>query len=175
MGVNIIFYPGEIQQVNERLKMKPNEPSFQNYHALYSTCIFFIILLTAGCSENITTECVCDPITPPAGEKTLASFSEIQRQVFNVSCALSGCHAGATVQAGLNLTEGNSYSALINKQSILNPGFKLVQPGSSENSFLIKVLTNNGIGASQMPPTGKLDNSIIDSISAWIDRGALNN
>ncbi len=133
--------------------------------------ILFCILFVISCEENITTECEDD-------EQNLASitkFSDIQTNVFDASCALSGCHAGSSVSAGLDLSNGNSYAELVNKSSVLNPNFKLVEPGNSENSFLIKMLKHTGEGTSQMPPSGKLNNSVIDSISAWIDRGALNN
>jgi len=136
--------------------------------------IFYFFLLFAiiiSCEENIVTEC------EDANQNTgiLTKISDIQKDVFDVSCATSGCHAGASLQAGLQLTSGDSYAELVNKTSVLNPNFKLVEPGNSENSFLIKMLKHTGEGTSQMPPSGKLSNSVIDSISAWIDRGALNN
>ncbi|MBK7105698.1 MAG: hypothetical protein IPH62_10480 [Ignavibacteriae bacterium] len=134
---------------------------------------YLLILLTIiiSCEENIVTECEDENQT----SVTLTKFSDIQKNVFDASCAFSGCHAGASSQAGLQLTSGDSYSNLINKTSVLNPNFKLVEPGNSENSFLIKMLKHTGEGTSQMPPSGKLSNSVIDSIAAWIDRGALNN
>ena len=137
-----------------------------------------IIILAAtlsvmiGCSDEATS-----PNDSNNAGPTLSSskFSDIQRQVFNTSCASSGCHSGSSVQANLNLSEGNSYNNLVNKQSLLNPTFFRVKPGDSENSFLIKMLKNNGNGSSQMPPAGKLSNAVIDSIAAWINNGALNN
>ncbi|MFH1197485.1 MAG: hypothetical protein V1720_17425 [bacterium] len=131
-------------------------------------------VIITSCSENVSTECDCDPVTPIPGTKTLINFSEIQKQVFTPSCATTGCHAGSSVQANLDLSDGSSYNALINITSLLNPNFKRVKPGDSQNSFLIKMLRNSGDGSSQMPPTGKLNDSVIDSIAAWIDKGALN-
>jgi hypothetical protein len=128
-----------------------------------------------SCSENISTECDCDPVTPIPGVKTLTNFSEIQKQVLTPSCATSGCHSGSSLKANLDLSEGSSYNALVNVTSVLNPNFKRVKPGDSNNSFLIKMLRNSGDGSSQMPPFGKLNNSVIDSIATWIDKGALNN
>ncbi|MFZ1290332.1 MAG: hypothetical protein WAR79_09580 [Melioribacteraceae bacterium] len=136
--------------------------------------IFYFFLLFAiiiSCEENIVTE--CEDENQNTG--TLTKFSDIQKDVFDISCATSGCHAGASSQAGLQLTSGDSYAELVNNTSVLNPNFKLVEPGNSENSFLIKMLKHIGEGTLQMPPSGKLSNSAIDSISAWIDRGALNN
>lgn len=140
--------------------------------------VFLVIasgIVITSCSENISTECDCDPVTPLPGVKTLTNFSEIQKQVLTPSCATSGCHSGSSSQANLDLSEGSSYNALVNTTSLLNPNFKRVKPGDSNNSFLIKMLRNSGDGSSQMPPFGKLNNSVIDSIAMWIDKGALNN
>lgn len=136
---------------------------------------FLIILLgfisISGCKENIITECKTADIPAPV----LTSFNDIQKNILNETCALAGCHAGPSPQAGLLLTSGNSYSNLVNVKSVLNPNFNRVEPGNSLNSFLIKMLKNTGEGTSLMPPTGRLSNAQIDSISAWIDRGAINN
>ncbi|MBK8943900.1 MAG: hypothetical protein IPM32_01395 [Ignavibacteriae bacterium] len=133
--------------------------------------ILFLISFVISCEENITTECEDEK----QNLTSITKFSDIQTNVFNVSCALSGCHVGSSLSAGLDLSNGKSYEELVNKSSALNPNYKLVEAGNSENSFLIKMLKHTGEGTSQMPPSGKLSNSVIDSISAWIDRGALNN
>ncbi len=135
--------------------------------------VLVLILFTAGCSENIITE--CEPVFGGQTGKTLSSFSEIQNEVFSPSCALSGCHAGSNIQANLNLTDGNSYNSLVNRQSLLNPAFLRVKPGDSGSSFLIKMLRNDGNGTSLMPPSGKLSDAVIDSIVTWINNGAFNN
>ncbi len=142
---------------------------------LIRTRIVFLVLifLIAGCSENIMTE--CEPAEFSTSGKTLSNFSEIQKQVFTPSCALSGCHFGSNIQANLNLSEGNSYANLVNTVSLLNPSFVRVKPSDSRNSFLIKMLRNSGNGSSLMPPSGKLNEVIIDSIVVWINNGALNN
>ena len=48
-----------------------------------------------------------------------------------------------------------------------------VKPFESENSYLIRKL--RGQGTSVMPPSGQLKAAVIDSVVAWIDKGALNN
>lgn len=130
-----------------------------------SILTFTIIFI--ACEDKIVT----DPDPKPS--ITLTTFSEIQTKVFNVSCASSGCHGGANIQGGINLTSGVSYSQLVNVNSLENPSLKRVLPGSSAQSFLIRKL--EGTGTSIMPPSGKLSQATIDSIKAWIDRGALNN
>lgn len=129
--------------------------------------VIFITLFFFACEDKIVT----DPEPKPTG--MAAKFSEIQTKVFNVSCALSGCHGGAIVSANLNLTTGNSYNQLVNVNSLENSSLKRVAPYSSAQSLLVRKL--EGTGTSIMPPSGKLDKVIIDSIKAWIDRGALNN
>ncbi len=133
--------------------------------------ILFALLIFTSCEENIVTECEVNNIN----SIELTTFSSIQEDVFDVNCAFPGCHAGTSPQAGLLLTSGNSYSNLINVTSVLNPNFKIVQPGNSSESFLIKMLKNTGDGTSLMPPSGKINERLIDSIAAWIDGGAINN
>lgn len=143
--------------------------------SLYRSNLAMLVLLffISACSENITTE--CEPVSGSQNGKTLSNFSEIQKQIFTPSCALSGCHAGSNIQANLNLSEGNSYNNLVAIQSLLNPAFLRVKPGDSENSFLVKMLRNSGNGSSLMPPSGKLSDAVIDSIVTWINNGAFNN
>ena len=138
-------------------------------HFFYS--LLFLSVFFYGCSDGIVTECdIEEPDT-----NNLSSFANIQERVFDQSCALAGCHAGSAVQANLNLEAGQSYKNLVNVNSLLNPEFKRVEPGNSGESFLIKALRNTGESTSQMPPSGKLPDSIIDSIALWIDNGAFNN
>ncbi|MBI1931737.1 MAG: hypothetical protein HYS24_04305 [Ignavibacteriales bacterium] len=134
-------------------------------------CLLFSISFAISCEENITTECEEEKMNTAV----LTKFSDIQKNVFDTNCALSGCHAGTFLSAGLNLSNGKSYEALVNKTSSLNSNYKLVEPGNSENSFIIKMLKNTGERTTIMPPSGKLKSSVIDSISGWINRGALNN
>jgi len=128
----------------------------------------FTTILFLGCSEEGSTE------STPTGTAPLSKLSDIQSKVFNTSCALSGCHGSANNQANLLLTEGNSYSNLVNVQSLLFPQFKRVAPDSSANSLLIKIL--NGEVSPRMPfERDPLPDAVIDSIVKWINNGALNN
>jgi hypothetical protein len=134
--------------------------------------VFLIILLTAliSCSEENTTE----PVNNPPSNIPASKLSDIQVKVFTQSCALSGCHGSTNNQASLLLTEGNSFNNLVNIQSLLFPQFKRVAPDTSSNSLLIKML--KGEVAPQMPLNrNPLSDEVIDSIAAWIDKGAINN
>jgi len=133
---------------------------------LASLIVTFVLIL--GCSEESTTE-------PPANTPApLSKLSDIQSKVFNTSCALSGCHGSTNNQANLLLTEGNSFTNLVNVQSILFPQLSRVQPNNSANSLLIKIL--KGEVSPRMPFNREpLSAATIDSIAKWIDNGALNN
>lgn len=139
--------------------------------SLIKTFLISIVIITTfiSCEDKIVNE--PEPSTTQSG--VTAKLSDIQIKVFNVSCATSGCHDGSNIAANLNLTSGNSYNQLVNVNSNENPSLKRVVPGSSGQSLLIRKLEGNG--TSLMPPSGKLKQEIIDSIKAWIDRGALNN
>jgi hypothetical protein len=65
----------------------------------------------------------------------------------------------------LNLSLGNAYSQLISKN--------LVVPRTSSVSRLYIKLNSDNQNI-VMPPTGKLTQVLIDSVAAWIDKGALN-
>lgn len=130
--------------------------------------LFSFVLLSSCSKDNSPTE----PVNPPPNG-SVYTFSYIQSNVFNTTCAVSGCHAGSSPQAGLNLSSGSAYNNLINVKSVLYPNFDRVEPGSSQNSLIIKLL--RGTLQPKMPQGGSLSSSVIDSIAAWIDRGAPNN
>lgn len=131
--------------------------------------IFLIIFLLASCSEESTTEA---PVTP--SNVPMAKLSDIQQKVFSVSCATANCHASGSAQANLVLAAGQSYSNLINVESVLYPGTKRVDEGNSSESLLIQIL--RGIRNPRMPLNGSaLSSATIDSIAKWIDNGAPNN
>lgn len=133
---------------------------------IISSKTFFLI----GCADSIITECQTDTLQ---NIETLVNFSDIQKEVFNQSCALAGCHTGANPQAGLNLSSNSAYSNLVDVQSALYPQFKRVEPGNSGNSLLVKTLT--GEVPTRMPPSGNINPELIEKIKNWIDQGAINN
>jgi len=137
----------------------------------YFSTLIFLFILIAGCSEDTPLQ-PAPPDNQPAVK--LSTFSEIQRQVFNPSCAVSACHAGANPAANLNLTSANSYDQLVNQTSLLDPAKKIVDPNSSDESVLVLILQGS---ISPRMPYGEppLSAATIDSIAKWIDEGALNN
>ncbi len=128
------------------------------------------IMFVAACSENINTE----PKTNTDTDQPM-TLSRVQEEIFDRSCAFTGCHAGSSPAAGLNLTLGSSYENLVNVTAVLSSEFKRVNPGNSSDSYLIKMLRNSGPGTRQMPPSGKLNEDIIKLAESWINDGAEKN
>ena len=133
------------------------------------TLLFGLLLLFVSCSENIVSECETDITTDGAVK---ASFSDINERVLQVSCATSGCHGGQFALPPV--LDENAYDNLVDVASTQRPSMDYVEPGDSENSWLMKKLL--GEGTSIMPSGGSpLDDAVIDSIRVWIDNGAMNN
>ncbi len=132
------------------------------------TLLLILSLMIYSCQDNIVSN--CEIVIPPEGVR--ATFQSIQNNIFTPSCAKSGCHSGVNPQQGMSLEAGKAYSNLVgvpSVQSMLNR----VEANDSENSWIIKKLSAEG--TSFMPPTGQLANATIDTVAAWIDKGALEN
>ena len=114
-----------------------------------------------------------DVIDMQVGDVNVNMFDAVQNEVFDNHCIM--CHGGSTsAAAGLYLTEGRSYEALVNVPSSRRPGSVLVEPGSSEDSFLHAVLMGDA-------PEDRHGHEDILSVSymhlimlldEWIDNGA---
>jgi len=85
------------------------------------------------------------------------SFSADIAPIINTNCAFSGCHAGPSPSAGLDLSSHPSISNAVLNGRVLN-----------------RINLNNGDGG-QMPPTGKLSDCTILLIEEWALNGAPNN
>ena len=114
------------------------------------------------------------PTTTPTPGALTATLSSIQSVVFNDSCI--GHHGDHATDANLDLREGQSFSNLVNRQSI-QVALDLVEPNDAENSYLIHKLDGRaGIVGQQMPVGGPfLSAADIDVIKQWINAGAQNN
>jgi hypothetical protein len=139
---------------------------------LLSLPFICMAIFAPGCADKIISENDLLSSRPVQGIQ-LSKLSEIQNQIFNPSCAIAGCHGGSSPQANLNLSEGKSYLNLVGVQSVLYPPAKRVQSGNSSQSILIQIL--RGTVGPRMPYQGQpLSSASIDSIAAWIDKGAPN-
>ena len=69
-------------------------------------------------------------------------IDDVQSQVFDSSCATSGCHNGATFP---NLSSGVAFDAIVSVSS--NQSSKLlIAPGNISGSYLIDKIEGTGIG-----------------------------
>jgi hypothetical protein len=123
------------------------------------------------CAENIVES------TPSIDEKDepkieAATFINIQSDIFNQSCAFSGCHVSGSVNPDLS---GNSYLKIVNKKS--STGMDYIKANDPNNSYLLqKIIGSNGIQGSRMPlNSSALSQDKIDIITKWINDGAENN
>lgn len=128
-----------------------------------------LLLAAAGCG---TKKDVTGPSEPP---DPTATFTRIQGEIFTPSCAVSGCHAGASPILGMSLEAGKAYGNLVGVPAVQSSRLR-VEPGLPESSFLVsKITADAGIVGSRMPLGGpplpaEKQKLVID----WIRRGAPN-
>ena len=105
------------------------------------------------------------------------TLSSLQSSIFDVSCALSGCHVGPSAPSGLDLSDGESWGNLVNVPSVGVPGLVRVEVGNPDSSYIVlKLLGSPRIVGPQMPLGREpLPESDILAIREWIEAGAENN
>ena len=129
----------------------------------YGVFAIALMFLASSCKDQVTDPNVNPIVFPDAN----VSYSKHVDPLFQQRCAVSGCHAGSSSQAGLDLL-APSYSSLINHQP------RLVTASASNNSLLIQRL--DGRLAPQMPYMSQpLNANQLAGIKKWIDEGAKNN
>lgn len=116
---------------------------------------------------------------PPTGPSGPA-FSEVQSEVFDVSCVSSACHDDGTRAGGLSLSGASSYDAIVGVEpttaTAAADGLLLVAPSEPDRSFLLSKVTGElapGDGALMPLTGGALPDSSIQLIRDWIAAGAL--
>jgi|GEM_PF-767579 len=137
-------------------------------HLAISWIAILMITLTVACEDGIITE-EDRPIDIPDTTDTtepkvpMANLSFIQDSIFTRTCATSGCH------------NGNGLSPDLTKEGTPDLiGTLYIQPGKPEESLIIARMSSDG--ADVMPPSYSNFNPhpkpVIDSIAAWIAKGA---
>lgn len=106
------------------------------------------------------------------------TLPQIQAIVFGPSCATGGCHTGggAVLPGVMDLSsEQASYDNVVNIAALQvgGGGAFRVLPGNPDMSYLIQKLEGNQMVGGQMPPSGPLQQAVIDDIRLWITNGAL--
>jgi hypothetical protein len=103
-----------------------------------------------------------------------ATLAAVQEQVFNQSCALSGCHVGSQAPMGLVLSTGQAHSNTVGVRSVQVPDLFRIEPGNPGESYLVmKVEGTPGIVGGRMPlGIPPLTDEAIALLRDWILAGA---
>ncbi len=111
------------------------------------------------------------------GGDQAVTLSELQTSLFTFTCALIGCHSGATASAGLVLEAGRTFSETVNVPSSQVASFDIIEPGDPERSYMIKKLRGDAdIQGLRMPRFGPfLTDEEIGQVISWVNAGALDN
>ena len=109
------------------------------------------------------------------GTINISMFNAIQQAFFNTTCA--NCHGASNrAAAGLYLTEGKSYEALVDVDSKKVEGKKLVETNNANNSVLHMVLNQQKVEGISMDHrdlvSEKNEMTILPLIDSWINNGA---
>lgn len=127
--------------------------------------IISLLSLLFSCSDGIVSELPSDE----NNIKIRANYASIQKEIFDNYCI--SCHSGAFASGNLDLSFGVSYDNIFNKPNSIGSEI-YVKPGRSDDSYIIHRLSDN---SQIMPPTGAIDQYLIDTLKVWIDQGAINN
>lgn len=107
-----------------------------------------------------------------------ATFADVEILLAR-SCATIGCHAGAELETGLDLSAGAAYADLVDVPSAQVPALDRVEPGDPVNSYLMAKLegTHEDVGGEGeiMPSKFGLPAAEVEVFRAWIAAGALDN
>ena len=86
----------------------------------------------------------------------------------------SGCHLDGSESGSLNMDEGAS--AIVGVPSSDQPTMNLIEPNDTDNSYIWLKLNGTqsdpGNMNEQMPPSGALGLTDLDTIETWINDGA---
>jgi hypothetical protein len=143
------------------------------------TALIFVVMVALvtifGKGGGDTPAPVSPPVSPPPPPPLTAEFGSIQQNVFTPTCAISGCHIGATAPEGLRLDEANSFALLVGVASTEVPSLLRVNPNNADLSYLIQKLEGTATVGGRMPLSGPpfLPQTTIDVIRQWITDGAL--
>jgi hypothetical protein len=114
----------------------------------------------------------------PAPLDSTSWFARLQQGVFDQSCTTAGCHNPQAAAAGLILTAGASFDALVGVEpstpAAAQAGLLRVQPFDPEGSFLLIKVLEPGPGQGSRMPQGAdpLSADQIQTIRDWIEAGA---
>ncbi len=105
-----------------------------------------------------------------------ATLTDVQTQIFTPSCALSGCHTGASPAQGMDLSDGQAFSNIVGVPSAQNASLDRIEPGDPDNSYLVQKVEGTASGGGRMPlGQPPLSNDLIQLLRSWVADGAQDN
>jgi hypothetical protein len=130
--------------------------------------------------DRLRLTCVPDPAACDAGALFTSTFDRIQRQIFDRSCALGGCHDSESRTGDLLLEAGAAYANLVgalpDNDAARTAGWLRVEAGATELSFLLRKVEGDlpapSFGSRMPFGERKLPSTLRDVIRLWIEAGA---
>jgi anaerobic magnesium-protoporphyrin IX monomethyl ester cyclase len=150
----------------------PSFPRLPEIMARAATAVPFLGMAigSISCSDNTQ---VCDPPPPPM------SYTRYIAPLFKSECATPQCHSSQGRASGLVLETDSSYANIVNVSSQQAPAMKLIAPGDTAHSYLVKKLEGTqasaGGSGAQMPPGSTPDPTLIINVHTWMEEGAPDN
>lgn len=143
---------------------------------------------TSAKEDKDTLKLYCDPAPGSGCDPQVlfgSTFDRIQKQIFDQSCAVSGCHDSSASAGNLLLETGASYTNLVNQSpdnfAAFGAGWLRVDvvpniSGSLDTSFLYRKvegdLPDSSYGLRMPRERPKLNGTLRDIIEKWISAGA---
>ncbi len=126
---------------------------------------------------------ICDPPVPCDPLEIFdGTYDRIQRQIFNQSCALGGCHDSQSQAGNMLLETAGSYSNIVDvvpsNPAAAGLGWRRIDAANAdpETSFLYHKITgdldDDALGERMPFGRGKLDEFLIDIVRLWIEADA---
>ena len=132
-------------------------------------------------TDTDTLRLTCRPAPDSCDPQGLfeGTFDRIQKQVFNTSCAVSGCHDSQSQANGLLLEIGAAYTQTVNATptnvAAQGLGWDRITPGDPAMSYLYHKVTGDlGVNLGSRMPLARppLAANLIEIIRLWIEAGA---
>ncbi len=120
---------------------------------------------------SLATLWACEPTEAPP-----PSFERVVQEVFEPSCATTGCHSATSGAGDLFLAGERAFEsatdAVCSDPQARALGLARVVPGQPGASFLYLKMTDPGNMGAIMPPADSLTAQEIALVEAWIEAGA---
>ena len=122
--------------------------------------------------ESVDVTAASDTVRMNVGTLNVGMFGAIQQSVLNTTCA--NCHGASNeAAAGLYLTEGRSYAAMVGQPSSKVEGRHIVEPAAADKSVLYQALAGDISAAWRYNHQSEVTSTdMLLLISNWINNGA---